>query len=146
MLKVKRCKEIKINNEKHKIKYGILDKNSEDSIYLNISSWVKIHESDHEINYNHEFKLINKKIKIVLFSELNKKYFNNKLFIVDVTIRKNGLSHKNKSFLNCEITLFKDNKIKFNTDEIKNEVNNLVNKLLSSCLNDNELFQYSIKK
>lgn len=139
-------KSVKINTKNHKIKYGFLNNTKNNSLFLNIASWVELKGEIGEYNYLKEFNLINKNIKKHLLTKLDPNIFDDKNFIVDVNIRQNGLVPKMKSYFDCEITLFKRSGF-FNPDSaLKKEIEDLINLIIKSELKNSEIFTFRVKK
>lgn len=142
---MKLSKTVKINeDEKSKIKYGTVNFKEFNSIFLRIESWVMpICEE------NHAKTKINKlsyQIKQHLRNNLNNSFFK-KRFISDVDIKLSGIKKGKKSFLSVETTFFINNrKLKFKSDEIKNQMTFISKSLTKNFIRDSDEFNFSSKK
>lgn len=141
----KKQKTIKYKTKSHKVKYGFINKNKNNSIYINIGSWVQILVDD-ESDYPREFRNISKKIKTLLHNTLDPKMFDSINHIVDLDIRQNGLSSKIKSYMNCEITLFKQSGFFEPNDELNLEMKKIIDCINNECFNNSEKFKYYATK
>ena len=94
----------------YKITSGTIDNKNPKAMYVTISAWGKP-KNDIEINYSDVIRKMNKQIKSNLFDNLNKTLFDSNRTIVDLDMRNSGISFDKKSYMNCEITLFKLNSL-----------------------------------
>lgn len=139
-------KIVKKNIKNQNVKYGFLNCQNNKSMFINLTSWVELKAIDEEVNYTLEFKKINKNIKRILFNELINSYFDPTNYIVDLDIRKNGLVSGMKSFLSCEITLFKNSGYFIPDDNLNLKINSIINKIVNQELTENKYFKFHLKK
>ena len=134
------------NFNKFKVHFGTMDRRTNDTLYVSISSWVKP-KINTNIDYDKILRKLNKKIKDYLYDNLNENYFNNKFIIVDLDLRTSGIKFDKKSFMNCEFTLYKNTSDSVDSEEIIDEINQLVESLTSQVLEKNEYFSFTkVKK
>ena len=91
--KKQKINKIEIGN--HKINYGFLNRKDNNSLFINISSWVKV-INDSDKDFNKEMNLILKSIKQLIFN-YNDSFYDNKKTIVSLDIRKNGFTYKGQT-------------------------------------------------
>jgi len=89
--------------------YGTVDKTTDSSVYLDITSWVEPLFEDSEDAGAH-IKSIRKSIKTCVFENAPKE-FNKNMFIVDLDLRESGIHVGKKSFMSIDITLYTNVKI-----------------------------------
>jgi hypothetical protein len=126
-----------------KCSYGTVDSKSLKSIYLNIQSWVE--PKGLEIDWMRPVSILNKNIKTVLTEIINNNLFNNK-FIVDLDLRTSGISINKRSFMNLEITFFVKNEIEFKSNELKNELKNVISAIEKDCFKNSKYFKFYLTK
>ena len=86
-------------------------------------------------------------IKNRLFNTLDKHLFNVNISIVDFDMRESGLTYGKRSYMNCEITLFQNHKFKIQEKIIQDSLNNILNEIITSVLNESKFFKfYKVKK
>jgi len=138
---VKKGKQIKLNEfNNYNIVIGTVDNKNPKSLFFNISSWaepLKINEDNHVV-----IKDLNKLIKKKTYDFLNKNLFNSNQIIVDFEIKESGLSLNKRSYMNCEITLFKLNNFKLQNELINESLNKLINDLIENIFDNNEYFRF----
>jgi hypothetical protein len=146
---MKTGKEIKNNEFKnYSVVFGTVNNKNPKTIYINISAWGQPNH-DYEINYNRSIRNLNKKVKQMIYDYFN--HSNNITFdkdrtIVDLDIRESGIRFGKRSFMSCEITLYSNVEIPINTDEMKNNLNNITNKVIDDVFNKNDVFTFYKKK
>jgi hypothetical protein len=126
-----------------KCSYGTVDSKSLKSIYLNIQSWVE--PKGLEVDWMRPVSILNKNIKTVLTEIINDNLFNNK-FIVDLDLRTSGISINKRSFMNLEITFFVKNEIEFKSNELKNELKNVISVIEKDCFKNSKYFKFYLTK
>lgn len=143
----KKGKQIMINNfNNFNIVSGTVDNKNAKSIYLTISGWADPLISK-DVNYKKVIKEFNKTIKNRLFNTLDKHLFNVNRSIVDFDMRESGLTYGKRSYMNCEITLFQNHKFKIQEKVIQDSLNNILNEIITSVLNESKFFKfYKVKK
>ena len=143
---IKNGKQVKLSsNSDYKIVMGTVNNKNPKSMYVTVSAWVKPLNND-VVDYPSVIKKLNKKIKIELFEKLNNELFDINRTIVDLDMRNSGITYDKKSFMNCEITLFKINDFKIQDKKIKDNINYVVNNLIENVFNLSEYFEFSKTK
>jgi hypothetical protein len=143
---LKTGKQIKLELIKnYKITIGTIDNKNPKAMYLTISAWGKPKTGD-EINYSDIIRKMNKQIKINLFDNLDKSIFEVNRSIVDLDMRKSGISFDKKSYMNCEITLFKLNNFKIQDKKIKEHIKLIINNIVSNVFEESCFDFYKTKK
>lgn len=139
---VKKGKQMKLELfDNYKIIIGTVDNKNPKSVYLTISGWVEFKNED-DTNSTSIIKKINKDIKKTIFNSLNKNLFDINRNIVDFDIKESGLSYNKRSYMNCELTLFKLNNFKIQNKLIKEEVNKIITTVISDVLETNTYFKF----
>jgi hypothetical protein len=143
---VKKGKQMKLELfDNYKIIFGTVDNKNPKSMYLTISGWGEL-INETEVNYSSIIRKINKDIKRKLYDTLNKNLFDANRTIIDFDIKESGLSRDKKSYMNCELTLFKLNDFKIQNKVIKEEINNLLINIISDIFEKNEYFTFHKNK
>ena len=143
---VKKGKQMKLELfDNYKIIFGTVDNKNPKSMYLTISGWGEL-INETEVNYSSIIRKINKDIKRKLYDTLNKNLFDANRTIIDFDIKESGLSRDKKSYMNCELTLFKLNDFKIQNKVIKEEINNLLINIISDIFEKNEYFIFHKNK
>jgi hypothetical protein len=138
---VKKGKQIKINDIKEfNIIVGTVDNKSSKSLYFNITGWVET--LDIEADNNLAIKELNRTIRKKTYEFLNKKLFNPNRFLIDFELKESGLSANRRSYMSCEITLFKINDFKIQNDIINDSLMNLISDLIENVFKDNKHFKF----
>ena len=137
------------NHNNYNVTFGCVDNKNPKSVYINISAWAEpLHQND-EVNYTRVIKDINKKLKQDLFNFFNfelKTDFLKHNTIVDLDIRESGIKFGKRSFMSCEITLFQENEIPINSEEMKLSLNNVISKVINDIFEKDKNFKYHKKK
>lgn len=143
---VKKGKQIKINDIKEfNIIVGTVDNKLSTSVYFNITGWAE--PLDIEADNNSAIKELNKIIRKKTYEFLDKKLFNSNRFLIDFEIKQSGLSINRRSYMSCEITLFKINDFKIQNNIINDSLMSLINDLIENVFKDNKNFKfYKTKK
>lgn len=146
MFSDKKQKVNKLQNKNHNVKYGFLKRSENNSLYISLSSWVKI-ISNTDKDYNREMNIIHKKIKQLLY-DYDDLFYDVEKTIVSLDIRKNGFISNTKSFLTVEITLFTKNEKSFfmPDDHLNNKLLNLIDIIITTNLSNTNDFKFSLKK
>jgi hypothetical protein len=140
---MKTGKEVDIDlKENYNIKLGTIDNKNPKSIYLNITAWGDPISYDDEKNYVTIINRLRKKIKQNLYNNLDKERFYSNNYMVDLDMRHSGIRRNKRSFMSCEITLFQKKKLPVNNPELIDESKELVNKIINTCLEDNDNFVF----
>jgi hypothetical protein len=143
---VKNGKKLKITSQKkYNVTIGTINNNNPKSMYLIVSAWGKP-INDVDVDYGVVIKSLNKKIKSKIFNEIDTTLFNKNKTIVDLDMRQSGVSYNKKSFMSCEITLFKLNDFKIQNKIIKDNIISLLNKLINEVFEESEYFEFTKTK
>ena len=140
----KKQKIVKKEISEFKIKYGFLDRFNNTTLFINLSTWVRI-ISDDDYNFTKEFDKIGKQIKSYLHENLPNKLFDNTRYLVDVDIRRNGLNSTRPSYLEIEITLASKNTF-IPDNELGDAIEKIINDIRFKHLYNNSLFKYTLTK
>ena len=138
-------KEVKVATFKN---YNVVYGSVNNKVYINISAWAEPTDED-ETNYNRVIRELNKKIKqnlFNLFDSCSDCEFIKDRTIVDLDIRESGIKYGNRSFTNCEITLFLNNEIPVNSDMMRPMLDEVVNMLLDDVFDNNKTFKFHRRK
>lgn len=146
---MKTGKELKIKKYKnYNVVFGSVNNKTSKAVYINISAWAEpLIESD--VNYTRVIKDLNKKVKQVIFNHLNYKPHTNFIknnTIVDFDIRESGIRFGKRSFINCEITLYLDQEISINSDEMRFDLDEITNLLVKNVYENDKTFKFHNKK
>jgi hypothetical protein len=146
---MKTGKELKIKKYKnYNVVFGSVNNKTSKAVYINISSWAEpLIESD--VNYTRVIKDLNKKIKQIIFNHLSSRANNNFIknnTIVDFDIRESGIRFGKRSFINCEITLYLDQEISINSEEMRFDLDEITNILIKNVYENDKTFKFHSKK
>ena len=127
-----------------KVLYGTVDSVNFKSLYLNIQTWVEpVKDTE---NWNRVVLNFSRLIKHVIYETLNRTIFEDK-FIVDLDLRSSGITMGKKSFLNLEINLYlKDVIIDFKSNNLRDELKQMVKNVIQYGLSKNEYFNFHLTK
>ncbi len=146
---MKTGKELKIEKYKnYNIVFGSVNNKQSKAVYINISAWAEPQQSEF-VSYNRTLKDINKKIKQSLFNYFSRDFnsdFNKDKTIVDLDVRESGIRYGKRSFMNCEVTLFLNSEIPVNNEEMKYNLDKIINLIIESVLNNCKIFKFHKKK
>jgi hypothetical protein len=146
---MKNGKEVKVSNFKnYSIVYGSVDNKHSKAVYINISAWAEPQDKE-LISYSRVIKDINKKVRQTLFNIFDTKTeieIKKNNTIVDLDIRESGIRFGKRSFTNCEITLFLNSEIPVNSENMKDKLNFVTEKIINSCFDNNKIFKFHKKK
>jgi hypothetical protein len=146
---MKNGKELKVTSFKnYNVVFGSVNNKHSKAVYINISAWAEP-QNDETISYSRIIKDINKKVKQSLFdifdSETETEIKKNNT-IVDLDIRESGIRYGKRSFMNCEITLFLTSEIPVNSENMKDKLDIVTNKIINSSFENNKTFKFHKKK
>lgn len=127
-------------NESFRVKYGTIDAVKLNAIYVNVESWVQPKDTE---NYESYIRSMRKKIIIKIKDNIDRTYFNDN-FIVDLDLRASGMSIDKKSFMFIELTVYPQEKLKFNSPLMFKKMRELSNLIIES-LEQNKLTYFSKK-
>ena len=91
------------NFDNYKVSYGTVDSTLNQSIYLNLSTWVEPMVS--EFDAKKLISNLNKTIKQSVYENIQNSDFDGR-YIIDVDIRESGFRYGKRSFMSCNITLY----------------------------------------
>lgn len=129
----------------YKITTGTIDNKNPKAMYVTISAWGKP-KSESEINYSDVIRKMNKQIKSKLFDNLDKTLFDSSRSIVDLDMRNSGISFEKKSYMNCEITLFKLNNFKIQDKKIKEHMKEIISTIIEDVFDESQYFEFHKSK
>ena len=136
------AKKIDISNHKNfKVHFGTMDRIKSNSLYISMSSWANP-KVQTNLDYDKVLRRLNKKIKENIYSNLNKDLFNDKFIIVDLDLRTSGIKYDKRSFMNCEITLYKKTSDSIEEVLIGEEIGGLINSTIKNVFDKSEYFSF----
>lgn len=142
-MKKSRGTEIKLDDLSHiNVVFGTTDKNNPKTIYIKLSAWGNPIGYKDDIDYKKVIRKIDKKIRTLLYKELDGILFNDNVYFVDMDMRESGIINDKSSFMSCEITLRQKNHYLLNSDLINNELNKLSSKIIKNVFLENEFFEF----
>jgi hypothetical protein len=146
---MKTGKEIKMNNFKnYNVVFGSVNNKNPKAIYINISAWAEP-LSDEETNYTRVIRDIHKKTKQVIYDYFQNHPNNNFVkqnTIVDLDIRESGVRYGKRSFMSCEITLYLQEKVPANSEQMKKNLDEITPIIIKHVFDNNKTFNFYRKK
>ena len=112
-------------------------------MYINIQSWVNP-KFEHN-NWNRVVCNLSRDIKHSVFDSIDTNLFKEQS-IVDLDLRTSGISHGKKSFFNLEVNLYTNKEIDFKSQDIKESVRKIVNRIFYFNVENNKYFEFSTSK
>ena len=141
---MKKGKSVKLNLfQPIKTVYGTVDSKNLKSLYINIQSWVNP-KFEHN-NWNRVVCNLSTDIKHSVFDSIDTNLFKEQS-IVDLDLRTSGISHGKKSFFNLEVNLYTNKEIDFKSQDIKESVRKIVNRIFYFNVENNKYFEFSTSK
>ena len=141
---MKKGKSVKLNLfQPIKTVYGTVDSKNLKSLYINIQSWVNP-KFEHN-NWNRVVCNLSRDIKHSVFNYIDTNLFKEQS-IVDLDLRTSGISHGKKSFFNLEVNLYTNKEIDFKSQDIKESVRKIVNRIFYFNVENNKYFEFSTSK
>lgn len=138
--------ELKVQTfKKYNVVFGAMNKNKPKSLYIKISAWGNP-KLTNEINYRSVIRRINKRIRTILYNNLNQDKFDINKTMVDLDMRDSGIYYGKSSFMSCEITLYQHNHHLLISEIIQEELNSIVNEILKESFMKDEHFTFYKKK
>jgi len=110
----------------YKVSYGTVDSTANQSIYMNISTWVEPMIID--IDAKKTISNLNKTIKRSVYNSIDKSTFDGS-YIIDVDIRESGFRYGKRSFMSSNITLYTNTTVTDIKDSIISLSNCIINDL-----------------
>lgn len=147
----KRGKEIKMDlSENYNIVYGTVDNKNAQAIYINISAWGEPTINDDTINYGRIISRLGKCVKQSTYNNIKNNHLSNfysDRTIVDLDMRESGVKFGKRSFMNCEITIFRKdiNNGVINDEPVTQLLTDIINESID-CLNSFKHFNFNKKK
>ena len=144
---VKKGKQMKLDTFKnYKVTFGTVDNKNPKALYITISAWGTPNNLDDE-DYTIGIKKLNKEIKKKVYEILPKNLFDGNRTIVDFDIKESGISNQRRSYMNCEITLYKLNNFKIQNNLISEGINLVTEYVIDEVFESNQYFTfYKTKK
>lgn len=135
-------KKINLNKHKnYKVHFGTMDRLKSNSLYISISTWAKP-KVESTIDYDKITRKLNKKISTYVYNNVDKDLFDNKFAIVDLDLRTSGIRFDKRSYMNCDITLYKKTKASIEDENIDDAVNKILDGVIKDVLNKSEYFSF----
>ncbi len=125
--------------------YGTVDNKNPKSLYMTVSAWGQPKQQSN-INYTKALRNITKGLKVVLHNNLDSKLFQVNRTIVDFDMRVSGIEYGKRSYMNCEITLFQKNSFKLQEKIIKDNLDVMLNTIVTDVLDNNIYFEFQKTK
>jgi len=143
---VKKGKQMKLEMfDNYKVNIGTVDNKTPKSLYVTISAWgTPINLNDD--NYSIAIKKLNKDIKKKVYEILPKNLFDGNRSIIDFEIKESGISNEKRSYMNCEITLYKLNNFKIQNNLINDAIKLITSKLIEDVFDLNPYFTFHKSK
>ncbi len=138
---IKTGKQISLILNDYRALFGTIDNKNPKTMYVSISSWVDP-KLNKEINYTRIIRKLNKKIKDYLYNNLDRNLFQYKNPIVDLDLRESGISYNKRSFMNCEVTLFKITDDPINSKVIMDTANQIIDGLIKEVFSTSKYFTF----
>lgn len=110
----------------YKVSYGTVDSTANQSIYMNVSTWVEPMIID--IDAKKTISNLNKTIKRSVYNSIDKSTFDGS-YIIDVDIRESGFRYGKRSFMSSNITLYTNTTVTDIKDSIISLSNCIINDL-----------------
>jgi hypothetical protein len=121
-----------------KIGYGTVDFKNLKTIYLKLNSWVQPeNETDDFINTINKSR---RKIKEIIYNLKNSNF--KQQSIVDLDIRTKSIKLEKRSFMNLEITLYVDKQFDVKSKDVKNNIKEILSRVIEEGLSDEKLFNF----
>lgn len=139
---VKKGKQMKLEMfDNYSVNLGTVDNKNPKALYVTISAWGKPINLDDD-NYTVAIKKLNKDIKKKVYEVLPKNLFDGNRTIVDFEIKESGISNERRSYMNCEITLYKLNNFKIQSNLINDAVKSVTAKVITEVFDLNPYFTF----
>jgi hypothetical protein len=139
---VKKGKQMKLEMfDNYNVNLGTVDNKNPKALYVTVSAWGKPINLDDD-NYTVAIKKLNKDIKKKVYEALPKNLFDGNRTIVDFEIKESGISNERRSYMNCEITLYKLNNFKIQSNLINDAVKSVTTKVITEVFDLNPYFTF----
>lgn len=124
--------------------YGTVNSKSFKSLYLKMETWVS--PTQEQSNWKYVIGKFDRTIRHIINQHLDKVLFK-KQFIVDLDLRGSGIHVGKKSFMSLEIILYPQDGTDFHSDEIRESVEFLMQKIyIEGFKNGNKFSLFKTKK
>lgn len=143
---IKKGKGIKMGKSyrNYNVGSGTVDSKNPKSVYINISAWGEP-TKEGNLNYNNIISSLNKRVKKYMF-ENSPQEFNRDRTIIDLDMRESGITFGKRSFMSCEITLFQNKNPLLSTEQLKDSMGNITDKIIEDVFDKFEHFNFHKKK
>jgi hypothetical protein len=130
----------------YKVISGSVDNKNPKTVYIQISAWGKPKHNDVE-DYSRLLSKKSKKIKSVLYENLDEKIFHKERSIIDFNMASSGISSGKKSYMSLEMTLFKrEPLLPVNSSEMKPILENISETIITKVFDKDEDFTFTKSK
>jgi hypothetical protein len=125
----------------------MINKNSPNTVYTQLSCWVNLKELIDLFEYKSIVKKKEKEIKTLLYQNINENLIDKNKFIVDFNLASSGVMNNKSSYMLCDITFYLKNKNKLKKKcDVNIELERLTKILINNVFNENDsYFSYSLK-
>jgi hypothetical protein len=135
-------KKINLNKYKnYKVHFGTMDRLKSNSLYISISTWANP-KVETTVDYEKIVRKLNKRISAYIYNNIDKNLFDNKFAIVDLDLRTSGIRYDKRSFMNCDITLYKKTNASIEDSDIDESVHVILDGVIKDVLNKSEYFSF----
>jgi hypothetical protein len=111
-----------------------------------IITWGEVQIDNTSLNYSNIIKNLNKSIRKLMYENLDNSLFDHNKTIVDLDMRESGIKYKKRSYMNCEITLFKLNDFKIQNKKIKESIADISTMIITDVFDNSIYFNFHKKK
>lgn len=142
---MKKGKEIKLDlSPNYSTIISTLNKDDSKTIFLTVSAWGEP-KLDKELDYRRVINNLSKSIRQKLYNNLDNKYFDRERTIVDLDMRESGIKFGKKSYVNIDVTLFKNCNLTFKDEKLQNYSKELCS-MIVDIMESNDNFKFYKKK
>ena len=139
-------KELKLKiSENYKTKIGTVNNKDAKSLYITLSAWAEINDYDENKNYRSFLNSLRKNIKTSINKTINKNYFYDSKYIVDLDMRISGFKPDKRSYMSCELTLYQKKQLPINNKNILNNTKRILYNVLDIFNKNNQFIFYYTK-
>jgi hypothetical protein len=144
---MKKGKKMKLElSNNYNVVSGTVDNKNPKAVYLTISAWGEVQIDNTSLNYSNIIKNLNKSIRKLMYENLDNSLFDHNKTIVDLDMRESGIKYKKRSYMNCEITLFKLNDFKIQNKKIKESIADISTMIITDVFDNSIYFNFHKKK
>jgi hypothetical protein len=112
------------------LSYGSVNTKQLKSVYLRMQCWVE--PIDDEKNWDSIISLIRREVRMCTYRNINKDYFIENQYIVDLDLRSSGILKDKRSFLSCEVTLFTKKQLDIKSEEFSGLMEDMAQTIIKS--------------